>query len=1308
MTVLLAVVLALSQVGPAAGQGGAAGNEQVPHRAYSPREGLPSEHIRAITQTPDGRLWIGTLAGIAYFDGFRFHEVPFPEAVGRPIVSSLVPLADNSLWVMTPTLGVWHLSQDLQLRREEAFGDLGSITVLQRGTDTFFLGTTDAWIWPAGAGQPLRLGYGYDITTPSHARTVPIGSVGTGPGHAVIAPDGRIIVLDGLLGPGAFEPVRGTTFKSGHHGAWRKMAYDATGTLWALDFDRGLFRFDEDLGAHLALPVETGLTLSIRGNVAYIGTRDALLVYDLETLTLLEVLDDGRGVPLSGLNVVYWDREESLWIGTRTHLVHVPWPRARHFTRIGGERLVNAYIGAPMIDGELWAAAYEVGLVRLLPSPRIERPFASNRWTVVSASADGHLFAIGNAGVARLEPSSGWREAMSVPNAVRGVAGTADIAYVWTDRGAIGTLFGDGSRLALYRWASDARDYHAVGSAPGGDFVIRAMDLLLQGRVSADGRSVRLDTLARLGGLERARGRALAVDGGGAVWLGFWDRGLVRVHDGVVTSPLPGEYVHHLTVSGDTLLFVSTSRGLFAFDTRTVDLAFWLTHDDGLISSTTSGAAIAGDVLYVAHPGGISALPVGLVRQPVPEPPHVHLSPMETPGGGATRPRLPPDASFRFFATSYVNPGAISYEYRLGEGVWVAAEGNVLHFSGLRGGTHALEVRARFKGGSPGPPAQYVFSVPTPYHQRVWVRVLMGLLVVLAAALVYAARVRDLKRRELELSALVEERTWRLAESMRTTRRQAELLEVQDELKTRFFTNISHEFRTPLTLVVGIVRDLLRGRHGEIGEEATHRLHLVADSAGRLSQLVDELLDLARLEAGRMQLKPRPGDVITAIQSVIAAHQPAAERADVRIAFHCGVETYPALFDGRAIDRVVSNLLSNALKHTPPGGNVEVDLTALADSTGVVVKVRDNGGGIPEDLLPHIFERFVLGAEQPGSSGIGLALVKELVGLHGGGIEVESRVGEGSCFSVTLPLDRATQMGDGEGAVPLREVEVSIITPASAPSPVELRPDAPTILLVDDNDDVRTYVAQHLAAQYGVIEATNGEEALRAMRECEPDLVVSDVMMPGMTGEELCQHIRVDPQLAHIPIILLTARAGGAAVVKGIEAGADDYLLKPFEVEVLLARIARLIEGRRTLKDAYSRSVVLQGLDVEVDSADEELLRAVLEVIENQSELSMFGVEELAAEVGVSPRHLRRRLRQATGETPAELLRRYRLERAARLLEAGAGNVAQVAARVGYAKASAFASQFGKRFGVTPSDYARGVREGGTEGASEPGATNSA
>ena len=598
----------------------------------------------------------------------------------------------------------------------------------------------------------------------------------------------------------------------------------------------------------------------------------------------------------------------------------------------------------------------------------------------------------------------------------------------------------------------------------------------------------------------------------------------------------------------------------------------------------------------------------------------------------------------------------------------------------------------------------------------------VGLCLVLSMS-VYLARdfaqtKRGLERahRELEgygrtLEHKVEARTHELRVEKEKTEAQARRLQDLDRVKSRFFANVSHEFRTPLTLILGPTESALQGAHGPLPTPLHKQLQRTRHHARRLLRLVGQLLDLARLESGKLTLHAQRADLVAFLRRIVRAFTPLAERERLTLSFRSDVRALPLAFDAEKLEQVVANLISNALKFTPEGGKVWVTLTtppgngkaASEETSAVEVVVKDTGPGIAEQDLERIFDRF---EQVDGSAtrahegtGIGLSLARELVELHGGRLLVRSERGFGSAFIVRLPLtadeeDLAPEsavLGDGVAetsaeALTLDATSASVEGTSEAPADVSPA-DAPVVLVVEDNADVRAFLREELEARYRIVEAADGEAGLAAARQHTPDLVLSDVMMPKLDGYALCQKLKADERLRHVPVVLLTAKAAEEDALQGLGCGADDYLPKPFNAEALRARVANLIATRRRLRAQFSREVVVQPSGVVVPSDEEAFLERVLAVIEAQMEESGFGVEALAEEVGVSARQLRRRVRAVTGESPGALVRRMRLERAGQLLEARVGTVAEVGYRVGFESASHFSKAFREHFGHAPTNH---------------------
>ncbi|WAC09227.1 response regulator [Dyadobacter pollutisoli] len=529
-----------------------------------------------------------------------------------------------------------------------------------------------------------------------------------------------------------------------------------------------------------------------------------------------------------------------------------------------------------------------------------------------------------------------------------------------------------------------------------------------------------------------------------------------------------------------------------------------------------------------------------------------------------------------------------------------------------------------------------------------------------------------------------------------------------DQLKSDFFTNVTHEFRTPLTLILSPLEHWLSTMSAN--DPYAQPFRSMQRNGRRLLHLVNQLLDLSKLEAGKMRIEAQPGDLIHTVRRI--AHS-FASLADSRgISFHVAAPegNLWLSFDADKLEKILNNLLSNAFKFTADNGRISLSLQVLSDAQVshqsekpyvlVQLKVTDSGPGIPASELERIFDRFhqidnSLAREHEGS-GIGLALTRELVELQKGTIIASSTLGQGSQFVVSLPLEllHSAQLGHLNtlstqvSILPEQRNEASVF--GKIPD-IELSsdPETPLVLVVEDNADLRHFIRESLSEHslYRILEATNGVDGYKLACEHIPDLVISDIMMPKMDGMELCQRLKTDQNTSHVPVILLTAKTSVENKLQGLETGADDYLTKPFEVRELLIRVANLIEGRRQLKERFTREVVLQPSNIVISSIDEQFLNRALAVIEQYMADENFSVETFGKEVGMSRMQLYRKLLALTGQSPSDFIRTIRLQRAAQLLSANSGTVAQIADSVGFASHSYFSKCFQEQYGRTPSAF---------------------
>lgn len=519
---------------------------------------------------------------------------------------------------------------------------------------------------------------------------------------------------------------------------------------------------------------------------------------------------------------------------------------------------------------------------------------------------------------------------------------------------------------------------------------------------------------------------------------------------------------------------------------------------------------------------------------------------------------------------------------------------------------------------------------------------------------------------------------------------QARQLRVLDEAKSRFFANASHELRTPLTLIVGPLEQLVAASNDRFEPDVREQLAMMQRNGQRLLRLVNQILDLTKLEAGGLVLDRRWQNLVAFVRQHVRLYEGLATYEGVDLSFHADVPTCVIPFDAEQFEKVLANLISNALKFTDAGGRVSVRVQATSDAAAVVVE--DTGAGIAVDQLGGIFGRFYQAEDSATrtheGTGIGLALVRELVTLHGGDVHVESELGRGSTFTVRLPK------GDPAGETSASGEEVNSaggreryrLVPRTAPEPDadDHRPaggeDRTTILIVEDNADMRAFIRSILAPAYRVLEAADGEAGFQTARTALPDLILADVMMPTMDGLAMGRALREDPTTGSIPLVLLTARAALDDRIAGLETGADAYLVKPFDAKALRLQVGNLIARQHRLRDGLNR----ERAPIAMPTTFEARVR---EVIEQHLSDPQFSVEVLAEEVALSRQQLYRRLRDETGTTPVAYIRKIRLDRSAVLLRERRGNVSEVAYAVGFNSLSYFSSCFHQHFGKPPTSF---------------------
>ena len=1191
-----------------------------------------------LAEGPDGAVYIGSNAGLHRWANGRLRSLPAAPSVPTPErVTDIAPQVQGSCWARTPQ-GIYRCREDQLVPYGPAAPPTRTPQSVFPSSDFVFTGADDALFVHTGT----RL---YRNGT-------------------------QIFAAEQFI---------------------RSVIEDREGTLWVGTDSEGLVRLRPSrirvFGEAEGLPENSILTILERRNGSvWMGDARGNLV---------QMHDDGPiayrlrkdGAPLNHIWTLHEDRTGQMWAGG-THVCRVVNGQCAEPDAPGP--LSSALITSIEDDdqGRLWVGTLRSGLYRREAAP----PGADASWT--------HLTPANS-------PLPGRR--------VR-----------WIHRAPSGALWLSVPQRGLVRWTGDGVDVLGTdlldARQPG--FIYQDRPGVLWVATSASGlRRVDLRDTERLA-----------------------DAHITDYH---IDDGLPRESIYQILSDDQGRFWMNTPRGLFwvrraalnAVANGTAQRVRAVTYStrDGLRNVEgngfgTPGAARTPDgrLWFPTISGAATLTPADVPLAPSPPPLHIEgVSVDDTPVSRPDTKTVRLDNTQRTFQVRYAglrlqDPSDVTYRYRLAglQDAWTYAQNRrSAFFTQVPPGRYTFEVQARTHLGPWSPETARLSLTVAPFWWETWGFYLLSALSLGGLVLgMYQWRTRRLRRRRNELEEEVRVRTREVHDQKDQLAEQADRLRELDAAKSRFFANITHEFQTPLTLIQGPVQQVrehlqngtLVPSDSAAAKDDAH-LAIVQRNTQRLQLLVEQLLGLARLEAGTYTLRARPIPAAPTLERITRDFSVLADRES--IAFHVSLPSRrapdaPSLYaDPDALEHIVSNLLSNAFKYTPAEGRVALE--ARDTNTGLEVSVHDTGPGIPAEEQRTVLERFERGRGTGGSDGmgIGLAFVHDLVELHHGSLSLESAVGEGTTVTVHLPwgADHFTpdQLADDPSSPDLSSPSVtaaperdavsgdSLPDPAasskaaSLPADAEEAPDPERILLVDDNPDLRRFVSAILTPTYEVLGAEDAHRGLDRAQSALPDLILTDVMMPGMDGHELTRRLRQHPETRSIPILMLTARSTPQDEVEGLQYGADDYIQKPFEADVLRQRIASVFAAQRRLRQAVREGTAPAASppDTNDHSPFEEKVRAVVRDHLSNPELD---VATLMDELAVSRSTLYRRFRNHTDTTPGGLILAVRMEEACHLLRQESGTVTEIAYAVGYQRLSSFSRDFHEHTGVTPSDMMPG------------------
>lgn len=797
----------------------------------------------------------------------------------------------------------------------------------------------------------------------------------------------------------------------------------------------------------------------------------------------------------------------------------------------------------------------------------------------------------------------------------------------------------------------------------------------------------------------KEKGRGLYTDSNGNNWVTTGDRGVVlydkykgalKVYD--ENAGLPCNLSYCILEDNKHNLWISTDNGLACFNPKTERFKNYYKADGLQGNQFNYGASFKsknGDLIFGGKNGFNIFNPNKIMENTYIPPVYVtdfkifnqsvKIGPNKKSITETDQIEIPYKynvITFEFAALNYANSSKNKYKYILEgfDNTWTeTAETRSATYTNLNPGTYSFRVIASNDNNlwNNEGTTKEIIVLPPFYKTKWFLGLMMGLVIIL-----------------FSLVLIFIFRRWESKKTYEFEKREAQRVHELDDFKLQFFTNISHEIKTPLTLIISPIEKIL---HYEMSKgEINENLNLIYRNAKHLMALITQLLDYRKLEAGKLIIDYKKGDIVRFCRETFLAFEPLMKEAQLNYKFKSVQNEIITLFDPDKLKKIIDNLVSNAIKYNHPNGTVSMLLSLVINNNinsnnsdeFIQIVVQDTGNGIAEKNIEHIFTRFYTGNNKAsGSSGIGLAFTKELVKLNNGHINIESKLGSGSSFTVLLPL----QNEEKNNEIVSYESDNTLFIDEQEPDTNDDLKNKKILLLVEDNKDVRQFLHSHFKKEFIVYEAENGKKGLELAIKFIPDIIISDVMMPEMDGNELCEKIKKDERTSHIPIIHLSALSSKKNILKGLSKGADDYITKPFDISILQSKVDNLLIMRKSLREKYSKEMVLTPTRVTITSPDELFLQKAIKIVETHIEDPELDIVKFVNQMGISRMQLYRKMSALTNMTVKEFINDIRLKRAYQLLSDSKLNVSEVAVAVGFNDVSYFGKCIRKKFGKTAS-----------------------
>lgn len=1314
--------------------------QALPFRRLGVADGLSQVSVLAIAQDARGFIWLGTRSGLNRFDGHSFRTYQAQKADSASIsgdyIFSLLKDHNGELWVGTnngvnryrPEMDCFQLIKATNGKRIMALHE-----------------DREGNLWIGSQDGLYRLGYKNDGKAKTEVLITPSQVLKGKDIRSIFSDNKNRLWVGTTSGLWRLQKGKqGDTLLSMGSGLppschITTIAQDSLQQVWVGSYNAGLYRFDEKTAVlqpyvHQVANGNSLVNNSVRKVMTdrqgrlWIGTQEGLSIFDPNNGLFRHYThnpDDAGSLSQNSIYDLFTDARQNIWVGTYFGGVNIlyafntPFHR-QQYTRHGPS--INNNVVSGIIEDRnqvLWIGTEGGGLNwwnrknghfgSLVNEMADAGSLASNLVKTVATDSLGNIWVGMHRGGLSLLPAGSHRfkNFKVLPNHgfspldVNAVLADSR-GRIWVGSASDGLFLFNPSQPSFKNYLTDSlAPFRLSGSfirniyedANHQIWVITENSVYLLGSRSAQF----VDVLATQKAPPAFLGTYNCVlrDNRGRIWLGSSGRGLVLAGSGPQDweyfdkrKGLAGNVVYGILQDAGGFLWVSTDNGLSRFDmeSRSVInynvhdglpgnefnfLSYFKDHSGEMFFGGLNGMAYfnPSEIQFNRHanPVAITGLLVGGNR--------VHRG--DSTGilakdiGSLDRISLTHSQNIitlEFSALHYIKPPKTRYAYILQglEKTWQYSHQPSVTYNNLPPGRYTFLVKAANNDGIwYNQPTRLLIVIAPPLWKTWWAYLFYTL--VFSSIVFFIARFFWVRARFKRAAAM-------------------------QQFKLDFFTNISHEIRTHLSLILGPVEQILLkgGANNPIQKQLLH----IRANADRLMRLVSEMMDLRQSESNHLKLYIAPENILYFLQNVIAACQGAAQARNIRLSFENHLQRPELYFDSVQMEKVFFNLITNAIKFTPPGGHIQV--VADEDERLVFVKIIDNGIGISPRDLEKLFTTYFQankGQSAHVGYGIGLALAKSLVQLHKGSLTVESRpAGDGAdgytCFTVQLLKGQAHFSQQDMKAPDGTDLAVEPAPTTTVALPHDGNKENEVVLLIDDNAELRAFIRECLDGRYKLLEADNGNDGFSMAIEQIPDIIISDVMMPGLDGLELCRALKKDIRTSHIPVILLTARVNQEQQVEGMQTGADIYITKPFSMQLLEMQTANLLASRAAMRRRFAQQVTLQPRNIEITNNDEAFLNNAIDLIEKYMEDEQFGVAMLSHKLAMSQPVLYKKLKALTDLSVNDFIKSIKLKKAASLLLTKQLNVNEVAFMVGFNDRKYFSREFKKQFGTTPSEYA--------------------